>query len=372
MTEQEVVALLDKYEAGDCTPEEAELLEKWYVHKAAASSDEVSPEDLWIRMEAGRDFIMAQIADGSSKQKRNFIKSWKWIAGVAAVAVLTMFGVYFFHTYHRGPKVILSSVRDLPPGKNTATLKFANGRTLVLSDTKTGVIIDASSLKYNDGSMVGQVNTAPGQDDLTVTTPRGGTYQVSLPDGTKVWLNAASSLTYSRSNNSNGRAREVTLSGEAYFEVFKDKHHPFIVKSRGQQIEVLGTHFNVNAYRDEPDVKTTLLEGSVNVNGNTTLKPNQQSIVNAGGIKVIEVTGENFTDWKDGLFNFENESLVSVMRKIARWYNVEVEYQGKTDAHKTYSGTVSRSGNISKVLEMLTESEGIRFRTEGNKLIVIN
>jgi ferric-dicitrate binding protein FerR (iron transport regulator) len=145
-----------------------------------------------------------------------------------------------------------------------------------------------------------------------------------------------------------------------------------VVESRNQQIEVLGTQFNLNSYADEPAVRTTLVEGAVSINGTTRLSPGQQARVEKSGVTVAYVRPETFTDWKNGIFNFENEDLQSVMRKIARWYNVEVDYSSKPNSRKTYSGTISKYAKISAVLKLVEESEGIRFKVEGRKVTVIN
>ena len=175
----------------------------------------------------------------------------------------------------------------------------------------------------------------------------------------------------------------VKLEGEAYFEVARDKKHPFIVESRGQQVEVLGTHFNVSSYADDPAAKTTLLEGSVKVTPlsaknvvhnqgvkSEILKPNQQAIFTTAGIRVINVSAESFVDWKDGAFNFEDESLQAIMRKISRWYDVEVIYNGTENDQQTFSGSVSRSARVSKVLEILTDISDLKFKIEGRKIFV--
>jgi len=192
----------------------------------------------------------------------------------------------------------------------------------------------------------------------------------SVPDNSKVWLNAASSLKYP-SNFAALKERKVELTGEAYFEIAKDKVHPFIVQSGTQAVKVLGTHFNINSYADEPAIRTTLVEGSVSINDKTILKPDQQAIASSDGVKVISVNASVYINWKDGIFIFKNENLKSVMRKIARWYDVQVEYRGVEDKSKTYSGSVSKYTDISNVLKVLQDSEGINFTIEGKKLTVL-
>jgi ferric-dicitrate binding protein FerR (iron transport regulator) len=242
---------------------------------------------------------------------------------------------------------------------------------------------------------------------LTAATPRGGTYQITLPDGTKVWLNAASSLKFPASFGSL-KTRSVELTGEGYFEVAKDKAHPFIVATAKQEVQVLGTHFNINAYNDEGSTKTTLLEGSVSVSslplysssrgkrsderplGHATsrdlsyrrddgggrddvvLKPNQESVLtNNAQIRVTDVTAEDAVAWKNGDFVFRGEALESVMRKVARWYDVEVVYADDVPRDVVIGGYVSRSRNISVVLERMAKTGRIKFKIEGKKITVM-
>lgn len=371
MKETAAQILIEKYNRGLATPEEIALLKYWILKKATEPGipemdyQQIS-EELW-----------PVIAAETKKVKPK--KVWPRIVLAASIVLCLTIGGYFFVVGDKIKDNGQIAMQEIKPGRIAATLTLANGKKVILSDANNGELAKEAGVvvtKTTDGQLVYKIidheGEAPGVDKMNLlSTAKGEQYEVVLPDGSKIYLNAASSLKYPVSFKYKPQ-RMVELTGEAYFEIFKDKRHPFIVSAGKQVIEVLGTHFNVNAYTDEPDIKTTLLEGSVKVNGSTVLKPNEQSIVNATGIRVVPVNGENFTDWKDGLFYFENESLASVMRKIARWYNVDVTYQGKADNHKTYSGVVSRSDHISKVLDMLAESEGIRFRIEGNNLMVIN
>ncbi|MBB5441322.1 hypothetical protein HDC92_005030 [Pedobacter sp. AK017] len=374
MVERDAKILAEKYERGECTEEELALIEGWYL---ALKEERVAPD--YEKIETSMD----QVWRGLNVQGKPLIKLWpRLVAAVAAVAVV-VFGVFFFKAYYmssRHPEGREAtrdlSANDIAPGRNVAKLKLANGRVITLSDAKTGLVVVASSLKYNDGSAIAQGDpglssrSATGQavDEVVMSTPRGGTYQIVLPDGSKVWLNAASSITFP-SSFSKLPKRVVELSGEAYFEVFKNKNQPFIVKSKGQQVEVLGTHFNINSYADEGSVKTTLLEGSVNVNG-TILKPNQQAVLNHNTITVEQADAAEIMAWKDGLFRFNNENIASIMLKLSRWYNIDVVYQNipKPDG---FTGTISRFKNISQVLKMLSETESVKFKVEGRRVTVI-
>jgi ferric-dicitrate binding protein FerR (iron transport regulator) len=226
---------------------------------------------------------------------------------------------------------------------------------------------------------------------LTANTAKGQTYQFTLPDGTKVWLNAGSKLEFP-SSFVNSKARSVKLSGEGYFEVAKDKAHPFIVETDLQNIEVLGTHFNVNSYADEPDTRTTLLEGSVQVTPKhltpkqakakaQVMMPGQQAILDKRfDIQLKQVTDlEYFIAWRasgandPGSMAFDNNTLEEVMRRISRWYNVTVEYRGNVKRDIRFSGMIKRNVPLSKVLRLLEATTGsAEFKIEGRRLIVMN
>lgn len=306
------------------------------------------------------------------------------VATAAAIAVVL--GIWFYSTYDTNNRLTdssqyLNAALDLPPGKNTATLTLANGNTILLSDEKTGVILDANKLTYNDGTLVdptlGTNTKLQSPKELTVSTPRSGTYQVILPDSSKVWLNAASSIHFP-SSFKKSKKRVIILEGEAYFEIIKDKNKPFIVKSTDQEITVLGTHFNVNAYPDEKVVRTSLLEGSVKISTSidpdavTILKPSEQAINSGGIVNVKQVDVNEVISWKNGDFIFNDEPLESIMRKIARWYDVEVIYDANVRKNITLGGYVSRSRNISAILERMERTGKVKFKIEGRKIQVLN
>ena len=230
-----------------------------------------------------------------------------------------------------------------------------------MDETNTTVISDGGVVINKDkGALVyGKTNIVAYN---TMTTPRGGQYRLTLPDGTQIWLNAASSITYPTAFV--GPERKVEITGEVYFEVAKNEKMPFKVKLRDEtEIRVLGTHFNVNAYADEPLVRTTLLEGSVMIN-NSVLKPGQAY---SNG-KVTEADTEAAVGWKNGVFIFNRDNLTSVMRQLSRWYDVDVEYQGSL-ASRTFSGKIKRDLGLLDLLDGL-KSTDVRFKIEGKKLIV--
>lgn len=369
--------LLEKYIANKVTQEERLLVENWFLREESPglpSAEQILNDHFTIKNE-----ILKHIG-GRSEKKVNL---WPGIAAAAAI-ILVIGATLFF--YNRDAKSIRHPYkgRDLAgagnnirPGKNIAVLTLAHGKTIQLSDAKTGIVIKNTNLTYNDGTAISELDQANGQVQ-TITTPRGGTYQITLSDGTKVWLNSASSLTYSGVLNEYGQ-RKVDLKGEAYFEVARDKKHPFLVKSAGQEVEVLGTHFNISSYADEQQTTTTLLEGKVHVialqlrNGlkaQVNLAPGQQSILTSAGLNKQNINTEEAIAWKDGYFLFENENLESIMRKIARWYDVEVEYRGKmTD--KLFGGMVSRSKNITQVLKIIQKTGNVKIKIEGRRVIIM-
>jgi transmembrane sensor len=303
---------------------------------------------------------------------------WPRFATAAAILLIIGAGFWFYPTFVGSDSKNKLAQNDIAPGKHTAILTLADGKTINLSDAKTGLVIDEAALAYNDGSKVQNSSKTSGDPSLyseavTMSTPAGGTYEIKLSDGTRVWLNASSSLKFPRSFASL-KERKVELTGEGYFEVAKNKALPFIVVSKEQKVEVLGTHFNISSYKDEPVVKTTLLEGSVQVvegQDEILLKPGQQSIIGNGKPRVIEVQTEDMVAWKNGYFMFNNESLEDIMRKVARWYNVDVEYRNVSTRKITFFGTVSRFSNISQVLFYLEKTGEVKFEIEGKRVIVI-
>ncbi|RBQ10392.1 FecR family protein [Pedobacter miscanthi] len=307
--------------------------------------------------------------------RRILMNTIKWAA--AAVVFITLSVTGYISLNKKKEHVF---VTDVAPGKNKAILTLADGRKISLSDATTGDIAKEAGLsitKTADGQLVYHIAESENVDDTrvnTITTPKGGQWQIRLPDGSTVWLNAASSIQYSL-NIGIAKQRLVRLDGEAYFEVAKDKSHPFIVETDKQSVEVLGTHFNINSYRDEMVTKTTLLEGSVRVlhkstNQSEILKPGEQSIVSLTGIDVKEADVDEAIAWKNGYFMFDNERHASILRKVARWYNVEIEYADPEAKNVMYYGTVSRFEKISKVLTKLEQTGKVRFDIKGNTIIV--
>ncbi|MDN5285390.1 MAG: FecR family protein [Mucilaginibacter sp.] len=308
-----------------------------------------------------------------------------WPRIAAAASIILCLSAAVFLILHKTP-IKQQIVKNLPlrndflPGGNKAILTLATGQRIVLTGAQNGKLAqqgNAVIMKTADGKIVYNAADESAAVEVsynTTSTPRGGQFLIVLADGTKVWLNAASSITYPTSFA--GTNREVAITGEAYFEVAHNAAKPFRVKSNGQVIEVLGTHFNINAYTDEQVVTTTLFEGSVKVTKGTAsavLKPGQQSQVMEKGnnlnIKVVETVDEDQAlAWKNGKFYFTDTTIEEVMRQVSRWYDVDIEYKGKIP-NKRLSGSCYRNLTASKALAIL-EYTGINFKIEGRKIIV--
>lgn len=298
----------------------------------------------------------------------------------ACILLLLSAGAYlWFNRSAKPPQLVQQKPvqqQDVAPGGNKAILTLSDGTKIDLNDAANGTLAqqgNASLVKNADGELVYEADGKKSSQLYynTMATPRGGQYKLVLPDGTRVWLNASSSIRYPAVFNEN--ERRVTMEGEAYFEVAHNNSHPFFVNANGTEIQVTGTHFNVNAYSDEAVVRTTLLEGGVTVkNGGllAKLKPGEQVEAGSKGLSaVMQADTEDAVAWKDGLFSFNGDDLTSIMRQLARWYDLEVHYEGPVP-RRLFAGKVFRNMHLSETLRVL-ELSNIHFRIEGNKLTVI-
>jgi ferric-dicitrate binding protein FerR (iron transport regulator) len=299
----------------------------------------------------------------------------------AAALVLLALGVYWWNvrTHDTAAAVAFTVPENIKPGGNKAVLTLADGRQVVLDTAKNGVLQSAGAItirKTKDGELVydvsAAVNNSQGPERYnTISTPNGGQYQVLLPDGSKVWLNAASSIRFPLAFA--GKERKVQITGEAYFEIASRAGMPFMVQANETTVQVLGTHFNVNSYTDERYLKTTLLEGSVKVvtgSSNTLLQPGQQALSKAdGAVRVIDQADlEEAVAWKNGVFYMAEMEIPALMRQVSRWYNVEVIYPNGVPAG-TITGKIPRNMNFANVLQVLQKS-GVSLRMEGQKIVV--
>src|SRR6185312_909605 len=301
----------------------------------------------------------------------------------AAIIIICMLSVSLYFLFK--PKVeyqisktesIQSNKNDVTPGTNKAILTLANGSSIILDSVANGTLTTQGNSKILKLNGMLSYNTLKNKSSEvlynTISTPRGGQYLLMLADGSKVWLNAASSLRFPA--NFVGKERKVELLGEAYFEVAKNAAMPFKVKVNGMEVEVLGTHFNINSYENESTIRTTLLEGSIKINKNNSsslLKPGQQAQMNkAGEIKIInDADVEEAIAWKEGKFQFDRADIHDIMRQLARWYDVDVEYKGTVSSH--FGGTISRDVNLSQVLNMLHLTGEVKFQIEDRKVVVM-
>lgn len=356
------------------------------------TNEELIELDEWKQNDPGNQLLLDEVLSPDFQQiatqwqiedaERSFSRIEKRIArtkrklfiNVAAAAVLIIGFALFLvnNSKFQGRGAVNGDIR---PGRNGAMLTYQNGRTIQLRGDKSGLVIAANQLKYEDGSKVVQLedlgDPAKSQQ-LSASTPAGFTYALTLPDGSKVWLNAKSSLRFPSTFKAKTR-REVYLTGEAYFKINHLENQPFIVNTIAQTVEDLGTEFSINSYTDDPSIKTTLFEGSIRVSKNGgqshILKPGQQSVVTATQIQVVQADLEEELAWKNGYFRFNNENIRSIMRKISRWYGVDVEFEGSIPDEGLY-GTISRYKNISEVLEMLQQTKNVHFEIRGRRITV--
>ena len=322
----------------------------------------------------------------STIQPTASVYKMKWLFRAAAIILLIGVGAFYFTTHSKKAEIktvnIQETRNDVLPGSKKATLTLANGSQIVLDDVSSGTLTkqgNAQVIKGTNGELIYKETGEPLKEVLynTVNTPRGGEYKLILPDGSAVWLNAISSIRYPTTFT--GTERLVEITGEAYFEVTKDKTRPFRVLvnsqtgNRDMEVKVLGTEFNINAYTDETEIKTTLLNGSVKVvNGpsSTIIKPGQQTSLNKNGkIKVLDDANlAEAVAWKDGRFEFNDADLKTILRQVMRWYDVEVQYEG-TIPERYFTATISRNKTLSGLLNILKQSD-VDIELEGNKVTV--
>jgi hypothetical protein len=406
-----------------------ELAEKWLNN--TITQDEKVEFSQWYNSEQDKDINLAENFVTNEKELElriyaeidnvisaddnpSFFITSKWSSFASAAAIIAMiFSItLYFYSDTKQPEMIVAkeigikpsvqapkkensvipsvkpmllSENDIEPGDDKAILTLGDGTRIILDDAQNGVLANQggnSILKTSKGELIysfskdNESQASGGNTENvifnTIQTPKGGKFLVMLPDGSKVWLNAASSLRFP--TKFEGTKREVELQGEAYFEVAHDESKIFEVNTRNQIVQVLGTHFNINAYEDEPTVNTTLLEGSVRIsdmrtNTSQMLKPGEQSKVSQK-IEIVNVkdTGEAVA-WKDGYFHFNDEDIQTVMRQIERWYDVTVIYEGKVPSNR-FGGEIERSLSLLQVLKILEKSK-VHFRLEGREVIVM-
>lgn len=375
--------LLQRYLAGNCTASEKELVEAWYRQLIDTGESHWNEDEKEMMQQVIEARLMKQINDKPNKPISPVLPlpRFRWQAAAASVIFLLGVSAYLlFHNKTAKPapiaKVLLHDVKA--PQSNRAIVTLANGQKVFLDSVGNGALATQGNvklIKLASGKIAYRQNAGEVSGKMeynTLTNPRGSrVISITLADGSRVWLNAGSSLTYPVSFF--GNERKVSITGEAYFEVMHDVSKPFMVNNGPLDVKVLGTHFNVNAFEDDDNtVKVTLLEGSVKINnGKTTglLKPGQQALVNKGVKVLSDVDLDMVMAWKNGFFQFDNASLQTVLKQISRWYDIDVVYEGNNQPRE-FVGEMQRDLNLSQMLNILGKNN-VHFRIEGKELIVM-
>lgn len=374
-----IKAALKRYHDGNCSEEERQIIEGWYQEKLDRSDWDFKPGDESIIKAKLKDRIYKELLltkeiNPSGVNRLN----WFLMAGAAAILILAVTAVFYFSPEKQGEKLADQPkvIKPLKTAQRHAILTLANGETKVLDGTtdRKSIHQDGAEIRQSErGGLTYQTlnETTPVTLYHTLSTPKGVKYRLDLPDGTKIWLNAASSITYPTAFS--GHKRTVSVTGEVYFEVAHDIKKPFLVKTPTATVTVLGTHFNVNTYSDEPGMKTTLLEGKVKITQNKEsklLEPGEQANVDPkGGITILKDINEaKVMGWKDGKFVLDKVDVHTLMRQLARWYDLEIIYKGEITQH--FWGTVSQEMTAAQLFQMLESTGAAHFKLEGSKVTV--
>ena len=354
--------------------------------KKCASLTDGEKEAIFQNIVTNDKFGQEPVSESSGN---HLVRAWYQVGVAASILAMLTVGLYFYTNRTIDTQLVLSESQNIKeksiikPGGDKAVLTLSDGSKIILEDAKKGLLANQAGVsiqKTADGELLysfaknlNSVSEALPEDVIynKIETPFGGKYQINLPDGSKVWLNSASTLRFPALFS--GNTREVELNGEAYFDVAKNPNKPFKVITKDQIVEVLGTQFNINSYSDEETFKTTLIEGSVKIiykDRVVLLSPGQQFQPNMKSSKVIEADTEEVTAWKNGYFLFKDEDIRSIMRKISRWYNVEVNYSGNIP-DVGFGGNISRSKDINEVLNVLQLTNAVHFKVEERRITVM-
>lgn len=391
MDQNRIRILLKLYADNLATPKEVEEL--FALLKTAEPDDDlkklfvesvIHAEPEIVLSEESWDTIWNNIRSKAFQPEIKKVSLYSLSRNIAAAVLITAVGIAGFFIWNKKKQNIPVAVKrsfgksDIKPGGNKAILTLADGSTIVLDTAHNGYVANQSNtkiIKLNTGLLsYKNGKNIDGKVLLnTITTPRGGQYELELADGSRVWLNSSSSLIFPTVFS--GRERRVELKGEGYFEVAKNALSPFHVKVNNMDVSVLGTHFNIMSYSDEENINTTLLQGKVNVTVNNVTKsllPGKEAVLNkiTNSIKINKANIEEAIAWKNGEFRFKNTNIKELMRQVARWYDVDVEY--KTPATDQYfTASLPRMENISELLEILQLTGTIHFKIENKKIIVL-
>lgn len=379
MQHQELRKLLRRYAEGKCTKHEAKLLEDMMMRNPILGDWDWSSEEEKVLMGIRIRRSIGRKIDDTRKMR---IKRLRFI-GLAASLMLAVIGISWFlfegRTLMSNAPLVISETAIQARGG--VMLVLGDGRIVNLDSTDNGIVHDRDGIlvkKLDDGRVTYEINDTGGRDigegENTIHTPNGKQFQLTLPDGTKVWMNTASTLTYPISFSSD--ERRIFLNGEAYFEVARDKSRPFtVVTENGTEILVTGTHFNVSAYDSENSVRTTLIEGGVTIkrqNHHVSITPGYEAIAYKDGsaIKRQKAKPEQVLAWKEGYFVFDNMDIVSVMRSVSRWYDIAIQVEGNL-SEKKIGGTFPLAEDLDELLSDLSTLSGIKFRRQGKEVRII-
>ncbi|MFD2288872.1 FecR family protein [Pedobacter petrophilus] len=384
MTETQYFDLCEKYLKGLCSPEEENMLHTYQKENGLLDLT-VSAEAVKRLRGTLRARLNQSILAQNGKKFNVVWLNWKILAPLAAVLLLTIYLAVDQFSRHKQKPVLTAQakpsneVKDIVAGSANAVLTLSTGENIKLDGSKNGVINTKGSAnisKSGNGLVVsakGKGNQINNEPLNKITIPRGGKYDITLPDGTRVWLNSFSSLSFP--NAFDGPDRKVLLTGEAYFEVASNKKKPFKVNVAGkQEVEVLGTHFNISAFEEDQNITTTLLEGAVKVNTGkfqTLIKPGEMAVNNLKSKpKIVQADLEEVMAWKNDMFIFNNENITSIMKKISRWYDVDVNYEGDMTA-LNFEGNYSRSKGLKSLLKNISLTDKVRFVMVERRITVI-
>lgn len=385
MKTEHLETLLKKYNAGECTPEEKLWLEQWYLSFEWSKVDDISniqlqklKEDTWNNLRQSE--YQSPEENNRLSGKSAFKRKWWYYGAAAALLTVCFIPVWMRHKPVQTIAVPVAKdsikTNDYLPGISKALLVMANGSVITLDSTGTGELkeADGTKIKTQSGQLVYHTLSESNSPVLynTLNIPRGAEYRLVLADGSKVWMNAASSLRFPV--RFTGKERIVYLTGEAYFEVAKNPAKPFKVKMNDDmEVEVMGTHFNIMAYDDESWIRTTLTEGSVKVKSrgeNTFLIPSQQAALqkNTRKLLVKEVDIDKEIAWKNGITEFNDDELPYIMRQLSRWYDVEVSFEGEVPKG-TYNGSIPRKATLSEVMKILRLA-GVKYWLDNKRVVI--